>query len=44
MVKFFEGGEAPVSLRDIVENVAVMQAGNESIARGGEWIDIPVIE
>jgi predicted dehydrogenase len=44
MVKFFEGGEAPVGLRDIVENVAVMQAGNESIARGGEWVEIPVIE
>lgn len=44
MVKFFEGGEPPVSLRDIVENVAVMQAGNESIAKGGEWVEIPVIE
>ncbi len=43
MVKFFEGGEAPVDLRDIVENVAVMQAGNESIAQGGAWVEIPVI-
>ncbi len=44
MVKFFEGGEAPVDLRDIVENVAVMQAGNESIAKDGAWVEIPVIE
>ncbi len=43
MVKFFEGGAAPVELRDIVENVAVMQAGNESIAREGAWVDIPEI-
>jgi predicted dehydrogenase len=44
MVKFFEGGPAPVDLRDIVENVAVMQAGNESIAKDGAWIEIPRIE
>jgi predicted dehydrogenase len=43
MVKFFEGGDAPVALRDIVENVAVMQAGNQSIANGGEWVEIPII-
>jgi predicted dehydrogenase len=43
MVKFFEGKDAPVSLRDIVENVAVMEAGNRSIALGGEWIQIPSI-
>jgi predicted dehydrogenase len=43
MVKFFEGKEPPVSLRDIVENVAVMEAGNRSIALGGEWIQIPSI-
>ncbi len=44
MVRFFEGHEPPVSLRDLVENVAVMEAGNQSIARGGEWIEIPTIE
>ncbi|MBS0198615.1 MAG: hypothetical protein JSR77_17845 [Planctomycetes bacterium] len=44
MVKFFEGGAAPVELRDIVENVAVMQAGNRSIELGGDWVDVPVIE
>jgi predicted dehydrogenase len=44
MVKFFEGKEAPVDLRDIVENVAVMEAGNRSIAQGGEWMEIPVIK
>ncbi|MDX2148829.1 MAG: hypothetical protein SFZ23_15045 [Planctomycetota bacterium] len=44
MVKFFEGGPAPVDLRDIVENVAVMEAGNRSIAHGGEWVDVPVVE
>lgn len=43
MVKFFEGGEPPVDLRDIVENVAVMQAGNESIRRSGDWVDVPTI-
>ncbi len=43
MVKFFEGGDAPVDLRDIVENVAVMEQGNRSIAHGGEWMDIPKI-
>lgn len=44
MVKFFEGREAPVSLRDIVENVAVMEKGNESIKRDGAWVDVPPIE
>jgi hypothetical protein len=44
MVKFFEGKEAPVALRDIVENVAVMEKGNESIRRDGAWVDVPVIE
>ena len=29
--------------RDIVENVAVMQAGNESIAREGAWVEIAKI-
>jgi predicted dehydrogenase len=43
MTRFFEGGQAPVDLRDIVETVAVMQAGNESIRRQGEWIEIPTI-
>lgn len=44
MVKFFEGGEAPVDLRDIVENVAVMEAGNASIELDGAWLEIPTIE
>ncbi len=44
MVKFFENGTAPVNLRDIVENVAVMQCGNESIAQGGNWVEVPVVE
>lgn len=44
MVKFFEGGAAPVDLRDIVENVAVMEAGNASLAADGAWVDVPVIE
>jgi len=43
MVKFFEGGDAPVDLRDIVENVAVMEAGNASIAQSGAWITISAI-
>ncbi len=44
MVGFFQGGPAPASLRDIVENVAVMSAGNESILRGGEWVAVETIQ
>lgn len=44
MVRFFEAGPAPAALRDIVENVAVMEAGNQSMARGGEWVDIEAVE
>ena len=43
MVKFFEGGYPPAPLRDIVENIAVMEAGNASIDRGGEWIEVETI-
>jgi len=43
MTRFFEGGAAPADLRDIVENVAVMEAGNASIRKSGEWIDIESI-
>ncbi len=41
LVHFFEGGAPPVDLRDIVENVAVMEAGNASMASDGAWIDVP---
>ena len=44
MCRFFEGGEPPATLRDIVENVAVMEAGNRSIATGGGWIDVGRVE
>ncbi len=44
MTRFFEGGEPPAQLRDIVENIAVIEAAHTSIARGGAWIDVPVIE
>jgi predicted dehydrogenase len=44
MARFFEGGPAPAGLRDIVENVAVMAAGNESIGRDGAWVAVPSIE
>ena len=40
MTRFFEGGPPPVELRDIVENVAVMEAGNRSMADGGAWADV----
>ena len=40
MVGFFEGKPAPVELRDIVETVAVMEAGNRSIERAGQWVDV----
>ena len=44
MTRFFEGGPAPTKLGDLVENVAVMEAGNESIKRDGAWIEVPRIE
>lgn len=43
MTTFFEGGPAPAKLRDIVENVAVMVAGNRSVANGGDWVEVPEI-
>lgn len=43
MCNFFEGGDAPVTLRDIVENVAVMEAGNRSIENGGAWMEVETI-
>lgn len=44
MTKFFEGGSAPAPLRNIVENIAVMQAGNESMKREGAWVNVEGIE
>jgi len=44
MVRFFEGGTAPTQLRDIVENVAIMAAGNESIRLDGTWVPVAQIE
>ena len=38
MVRFFEAGPAPAEMRDIVENVAVMEAGNQSMARDGAFL------
>ena len=43
MCGFFEGGKSPASLRDIVENIAVMEAGNESLRAGDGWINISTI-
>ena len=40
MTTFFEGGPAPASLDAIVENVAVMVAGNRSASEGGVWVDV----
>lgn len=40
MVGFFEGKPPPVDLRDIVETIAVMEAGNRSIALNGEWVEV----
>jgi len=37
MVRFFEEGAAPVELDRIVENVAVMVAGNASVEADGAW-------
>lgn len=44
MCRFFEGGPSPAALRDIVENVAVMEAGNASMARDGAWVDVPRVD
>jgi predicted dehydrogenase len=43
MTRFFEGGPAPAPLRDVVENVAVMEAGNVSMKRNGEWVEVESI-
>lgn len=42
MTRFFEGGPAPAELRDIVENIGVMEAGNQSM-KTGQWVDVPKI-
>jgi predicted dehydrogenase len=44
MTGFFEGAPAPADVRDIVENVAVMQAGNESMRSDGAWVEVEPIE
>jgi predicted dehydrogenase len=41
--RFFEGGPEPARLRDIVENVAVMEAGNASMKQDGAWISVPEV-
>lgn len=40
MIRFFEGGEAPTQLEAIVENIAVMEAGNASMEQGGRWVEV----
>jgi hypothetical protein len=47
MVGFFTGGPAPAALRDIVENVAVMEAGNASMFdrnSPSKWVSVEPIE
>jgi hypothetical protein len=43
MCGFFEGGSAPAGLRDVVENVAVMTSGNQSLRENGRWVDVEVV-
>ena len=43
MCRFFEGGDPPAPLRDIVENVATMAAGNRSLGNCGGWVDVETI-
>ncbi|TVR99764.1 MAG: gfo/Idh/MocA family oxidoreductase [Phycisphaerales bacterium] len=43
MAKFFEGGEPPASLRDIVETIGVLEAGNASAAKDGAWVEVPEV-
>ncbi|MFN3168203.1 MAG: Gfo/Idh/MocA family protein [Phycisphaeraceae bacterium] len=40
MVGFFAGQDPPASLERIVENIAVMQAGNHSAQTGGGWVEL----
>jgi virulence factor len=44
MCRFFEGHNPPAPLRDIVENIAVMEAGNTSIRNNGSWEAVETIE
>lgn len=44
MTGFFESGAAPATLEAIVENIAVMAAGNASIRDGGRWVDVPTVD
>lgn len=44
MTRFFGGGAAPVALRDIVENIATLEAGQRSLAKGGAWVDVEPVE
>ncbi len=43
MVRFFEGGDPPAPLRDIVENIAVIEAAHRSIERDGQWTQVESI-
>lgn len=40
MTDFFDHGRAPVKLDDILENIAVMEAANRSIAHDGAWVEL----
>ena len=44
MCRFFEGEPPPATLRDIVENVATMEAGNRSMREGGGWVDVELVD
>lgn len=44
MTRFFEGGPAPVPLRDIVENIATLEAAQLSLTRGGGWVAVEPVE
>jgi virulence factor len=43
MTTFFTGGKPPADLRDIVENIATMQAANHSIKSAGTWVNVEQI-
>lgn len=40
MIGFYEKEKTPVSLADIVENVAVMAAANASLTQSGAWVKV----
>jgi predicted dehydrogenase len=39
-VQFFRTGESPVSVREMLQVVGILEGANRSRAQGGEWVDL----